>query len=128
MLKIFCGYGLEHVETSHELDLHHYMHDQDVIKYCEDFLNDIQLFGDDVISVKTNYELAIETFIACSYEQNQWKHCQIIYRDENQQEHLITLLKTGNLSDYPDDFMKARMNMINRRMRYIYKRMRKDES
>ena len=54
MLKIFCGYGLEDLETCHELDICHYMHESDVIKLCEDFLNDIQPFGDDVISIKTN--------------------------------------------------------------------------
>ena len=64
MLKIFCGYNLEHVETSHELNLHHYMHDKDVVKLCEDFLNNFQPFGNETISIKTNYDLAIETFVA----------------------------------------------------------------
>lgn len=37
MLEIFCGYELEDLETSHELNIHHYMHESDVIKLCEDF-------------------------------------------------------------------------------------------
>ena len=116
MLKIFCGYGLEDLETSHELNIHHYMHEYDVIKLCEDFLNELQPFSDEIISVKTNYDLVIETFITCSYEQNQWNQCQIIYRDENQQEHLITLLESGDMSDFPDGFMNGQKTLLLRKL------------
>ena len=116
MLKIFCGYNLEHVETSHELNLHHYMHDKDVVKLCEDFLNNFQPFGNETISIKTNYDLAIETFVAYFYEHNQWKHCQIVYRDENQQEHLITLLESGDMSDFPDGFMCGPKTILLRKL------------
>ena len=116
MLKIFCGYGLEDLETSHELNIHHYMHEHDVIKYCEDFLNELQLFDDEIISVKTNYDLVIETFVTYSYEQNQWNQCQIIYRDENQQEHLITLLESGDMSDFPDGFMSGQKTLLLRKL------------
>lgn len=69
-----------------------------------------------MISIKTNYDIAIETFIACSYEQNQWNQCQIIYRDENQQEHLITLLESGDMRDFLDGFMSGQKTLLLRKL------------
>ena len=119
MLKIFCGYGLENIETSNELNLHHYMPDTDVVKLCEDFLNNLQPFGNETISIKTNYDLVIQTFITCFYEKHQWENCQIVYRDENQQEHLITLLESGDMSDFPDGFMCGQKTILLRKLSCI---------
>lgn len=117
MLKLYTGYNLGNIQTQYQLTFDDLTLENEIVQDIQQFIDLVK--GKDT-TVKTNRRFNIEVLIVLMLEQGLGDRLQIIYIDDDLNEHIITLTENGELSQYPHGFMATPLDISNRWFHYQY--------